>query len=109
MGSSPETVTEKSADKKVKAKAAIGDRANMVFSGCSITYGSARAVVVATGMNTEMGKIANLLSGEEEGPTPLQQKLSKLGKYLGFVALAACAIVFVVGILNDVGILVKNH
>ena len=97
--------TEKSADKKVKAKAAIGDRANMVFSGCSITYGSARAVVVATGMNTEMGKIANLLSGEEEGPTPLQQKLSKLGKYLGFVALAACAVVFVIGILSDLPIL----
>ena len=97
--------TEKDAEKEVKKKAPIGDRANMVFSGCSITYGNAKAVVVATGMNTEMGKIANLLSGEEEGATPLQIKLAKLGRNLGFVALAACAIIFVVGILSNVGIL----
>ena len=97
--------TEKDADKVVKAKAPIGDRANMIFSGCSITYGSAKAVVVATGMNTEMGKIANLLSGEDEGATPLQVKLAKLGRNLGIVALVACAIIFVVGILSDVHIL----
>ena len=97
--------TDKDADKAVKAKAPIGDRSNMVFTGCSITYGTARAVVVATGMNTEMGKIAGLLSNEEEGATPLQQKLAKLGKNLGFVALAACAVIFVVGILSDIGIL----
>ena len=97
--------TDKDADKAVKAKAPIGDRSNMVFTGCSITYGTARAVVVATGMDTEMGKIAGLLSNEEEGATPLQQKLAKLGKNLGFVALAACAVIFVVGILSDIGIL----
>ena len=96
---------EKNATTRVKKDAPIGDRTNMVFSGCSITYGTATAVVTATGMNTEMGKIAGLLANEDEGQTPLQRKLSKLGKYLGFVALAACAIVFVVGILNDVGIL----
>ena len=56
--------TEKDAEKEVKKKAPIGDRSNMVFSGCSITYGNAKAVVVATGMETEMGKIANLLSNE---------------------------------------------
>ena len=97
--------TEKNANARVKKDAPIGDRTNMVFSGCSITYGTATAIVVATGMNTEMGKIANLLSGEEEGQTPLQKKLSKLGKYLGFVALVACAIIFVVGILSNVGVL----
>ena len=97
--------TDKDADKAVKAKAPIGDRSNMVFTGCSITYGTARAVVVATGMNTEMGKIAGLLSNEEEGATPLQQKLAKLGRNLGFVALAACAVIFIVGILSDIGIL----
>ena len=96
---------EKNASSRVKKDAAIGDRTNMVFSGCSITYGTATAVVTATGMDTEMGKIAGLLANEDEGQTPLQRKLSKLGKYLGFVALAACAIVFVVGILNNVGIL----
>ena len=86
----------------LRKKAPLGDRLNMVFSGCSITYGTATAVVTATGMNTEMGKIAGLLNGEEESQTPLQKKLSQLGKYLGLVALAACAVIFVVGLLNDI-------
>ena len=93
--------SEKDATVIVEEKAAIGDRTNMVFSGCSITYGTALAVVTATGMDTEMGKIAGLLDGEEDGQTPLQQKLAQLGKYLGFMALAACAIIFVVGLLNN--------
>ena len=67
---------------------AIGDRHNMVYSGCSITYGRATAVVTATAMNTEMGKIAGLLDASEDGQTPLQQKLANMGKYLGIVALA---------------------
>ena len=94
--------SEKDADAEVKDGAPLGDRCNMVFSGCSITYGTAVAVVTATGMSTEMGKIANLLSGESDSETPLQKKLSKLGKYLGFVALAACAVIFVVGLLSDI-------
>ena len=88
---------EKDARAEVKENASVGDRSNMVFSGCSLTYGSATAVVTGTGMNTEMGKIANLLAGEKEVRTPLQNKLAQLGKYLGIVALAACAIIFVVG------------
>lgn len=87
---------------KIGADAPLGDRSNMVFSGCSITYGTATAVVVATGMDTEMGKIAGLLEGEKETQTPLQKKLAQLGKYLGFVALGACAVIFVVGLLNDI-------
>ena len=74
----------------------------MIFSGCSISYGTALAVVTATGMETEMGKIANLLESAGESKTPLQEKLAKLGQYLGFVALGACAIIFVVGLLNDI-------
>ena len=89
----------------VKDGAPIGDRHNMVYSGCSITYGTATAVVTATGMDTEMGKIANMLDNEEEGQTPLQQKLTQLGKYLGIVALAACAIIFVVGLINGIPVL----
>ena len=89
--------SEKDARAEVKEKASVGDRTNMVFSGCSVTYGSATAVVTGTGMNTEMGKIAGLLAGEKEVRTPLQDKLAQLGKYLGIVALAACAIIFVVG------------
>ena len=90
--------SEKDATVVCKEDAPIGDRTNMVFSGCSITYGTATAVVTAIGMQTEMGKIANLLAGEEDGQTPLQEKLEQLGKYLGYVALACCGVIFLVGL-----------
>ena len=93
--------SEKDATVICKEDAPIGDRTNMVFSGCSVTYGTATAVVTAIGMDTEMGKIANLLAGEEDGQTPLQEKLEKLGGTLGKLALACCAIIFVVGIVKD--------
>ncbi len=97
--------SEKDANAVVEENAPLGDRTNMVFSGCSVTYGTATAVVTATGMDTEMGKIANLLDNEEEGQTPLQEKLSQLGKYLGILALAACGIIFIVGIANGIPVL----
>ena len=97
--------SEKDATAAVAENAPIGDRTNMVFSGCSITYGTALAVVTGTGMNTEMGKIAGLLEGAGDSQTPLQKKLAQLGKYLGIMALAACGIIFVVGILNDIPVL----
>ena len=97
--------SEKDYQAEVKEGAPLGDRHNMVYSGCSITYGTATAVVTATGMDTEMGKIANLLDNEEEGQTPLQQKLAQLGKYLGIVALAACGIIFIVGLANGIPVL----
>lgn len=93
--------SEKDANALLNEDAPIGDRANMVFSGCSITYGTAIAVVTATGMNTEMGKIASLLNSEEDSLTPLQKKLAQLGKYLGILALIICAVIFVVGILAE--------
>lgn len=67
---------EKNANEEIREEAALGDRANMIFSGCSITYGTAVAVVTSTGMDTEMGKIANLLDSEGESQTPLQKKLA---------------------------------
>ena len=94
--------SEKDASFVAKPDSPLGDRANMVFSGCTITYGTARAVVTATGMDTEMGKIANLLDGEQEGLTPLQKKLADLGKYLGIVALAACGVVFIIGLIEKI-------
>ncbi|MEE0946666.1 MAG: cation-translocating P-type ATPase [Acutalibacteraceae bacterium] len=97
--------SEKDADAIVEKDAPIGDRTNMVFSGCSITYGTAVAVVTATGMNTEMGKIANLLSDENDAQTPLQQKLTQLGKYLGILALIICGVIFAVGLLAKTPIL----
>ena len=84
--------SEKDADEEVAENAPLGDRTNMVFTGCSITYGTALAVVTTTGMDTEMGRVANLLESEESTQTPLQKKLASLGKYLGIVALAACAV-----------------
>ncbi len=96
---------EKDASAAVDEKAPLGDRVNMVYSGCSITYGTATAVVTATGMQTEMGRIAGLLEGEDEGQTPLQKKLAQLGKYLGIVALFACAVIFVVGLLSGIEVL----
>lgn len=94
--------SDKDASAQVDEKAPLGDRSNMIFSGCSITYGTATAIVTATGMNTEMGKIAGLLENEEEGQTPLQRKLAQLGKYLGIMAIAACAIIFIVGLVNGI-------
>ena len=92
--------SEKDANADVAEDAPLGDRSTMVFSGCSVTYGTALAVVVRTGMNTEMGKIANLLENSEETKTPLQEKLAQLGKYLGIVALAACAVIFAIGLVD---------
>ncbi len=97
--------SEKDAGTVVDEAAPLGDRCNMVFSGCSITNGAATAVVTGTGMETEMGKIASLLDSETEGQTPLQQKLAQLGKYLGILALVACAIVFAVGVANGIPVL----
>ncbi len=97
--------SEKFANNIVKENSPLGDRSNMVFSGCSVAYGTALAVDTATGMNTEMGKIANLLDNETETETPLQQKLSQLGKYLGIIALACCGVIFVVGLLNQLEVL----
>ena len=94
--------SEKDYSADVSKNAALGDRANMVFSGCSVTYGTATAVVTATGMDTQMGKIANLLDTDNNSQTPLQQKLAQLGKYLGLLALAACAVIFAVGVLNNI-------
>ncbi len=91
--------SDKDAEAVVEEKAPLGDRSNMIYTGCSVSYGTATAVVTATGMSTEMGKIANLLQGEQDGQTPLQKKLAQLGKYLGFLALGVCAIIFVIGLI----------
>lgn len=92
--------SEKDAGAAVEKDAALGDRHNMLYSGTGVSYGHAKAVVTDTGMNTEMGRIANLLSDEPEGDTPLQRRLAALGKCLGIAALAASAVVFVIGIID---------
>lgn len=97
--------SDKNADAEVKNDAPLGDRFNMVYSGCAVSYGRATAVVVETGMKTEMGKIAAMLESEPESDTPLQKKLAQLGKYLGFLALGICAVIFVVGLIDNLGIM----
>ena len=77
----------------------LGDRLNMLFSSSLITYGRGKGIVIETGMNTEVGKIASIINSTEEGTTPLQEKLNKLGKTLGIAALVICVIIFIVGIL----------
>ncbi len=78
----------------------IGDRKNMLFSSSLVTYGRGKAIVVNTGMNTEVGKIAGMLDNAEKQETPLQQKLNDLGKTLGIACLAICAVIFVIGLLQ---------
>ena len=96
---------EKDAQAAVAEGAPLGDRVNMLYSGCSVTYGRGRAIVTATGMDTEMGRIAGLLESADDTQTPLQHKLARMGKLLGIVALAACAVIFVVGLLNNIPVL----
>lgn len=96
---------EKDASAEVAENAPLGDRSNMLYSGCSITYGTARAVVTFTGMKTEMGRIADLLNTETETQTHLQHKLADLGKYIGFIALGICAVIFVIGILAGMSVI----
>lgn len=74
---------EKDAQAVVASSAPLGDRLNMVYSGCSVTYGHGEAVVTATGMNTEMGHIAGILNNEKQTQTPLQKKLAQLGADAG--------------------------
>ena len=91
---------EKEVEKIESEEVGIGDRVNMLFSSSLITYGRGKGIVVETGMNTEVGKIAGIINSTEKQETPLQIKLNKLGKTLGIAALVICIVIFVIGLIQ---------
>lgn len=92
----------KNAEVVHKENTPLAERTNMVYSGTSVVRGKAEAVVVAIGMDTEMGKIAGMIEGEGEEETPLQKKLASVGKVLGIGALVICALVFLLGVAKKI-------
>lgn len=93
---------EKDAGRTFSAGATLGERRNMVFSTSTITAGHGKAIVVETGMNTQVGKIAGMIINENSFQTPLQLKLEKTSKVLGICAIAICAVIFLLGVIEKV-------
>jgi len=94
----------KNADMILEKDAFLGEKTNMVFSGCIVEYGRGRAVITSTGMNTALGKIAGLIQTEPE-ETPLQKRLKVLGKQLGIAVLLISVFIFVAGLIQGVDVL----
>ena len=92
---------QKRADAVLAQDIPLGDRRTMAHMSTLVTYGRGRGVVVTTGMDTEIGLIAEMIQTYEEEPTPLQVKLDQLGKWLGGASLAVCAVILVIGLLRD--------
>ena len=93
---------EKHVDTRPDTDAVLGDRKNMAYMSATVTYGRGKAIVVSTGMQTEIGKIADLIQSTEEEVTPLQQRLDQLGRTLSIGALAICAVVGVVIFIREI-------
>lgn len=91
---------QKDAAARLESDIPIGDRKNTAFMGTVVNYGRGKGVVITTGMNTQIGMIAEMIQSVEQEPTPLQRRLDQLGKTLGWAALAVCALVFLVGWLR---------
>jgi len=91
---------EKHADALCDESLSLGDRKNMLYKGTFVTCGRAAAVVIATGMGTELGRIAAMLQQEDEGKTPLQKRLAVFGRKLAFAVLLICSIIFMGGLLR---------
>lgn len=97
--------SEKRAEDICEEDVSLADRKNMAYASTILTYGRGKGVVVSTGHDTEIGKIAEVIQGYEEESTPLQKKLARLGKQLGIIVLAVCVVVFVIGILQKLPML----
>jgi len=96
---------EKQIEPVTVADAPLGDKFCMAYKGTIVTYGRARGLVVATGMNSELGKIAALLSDDNETKTPMQKRLASFGKRLALAALSICVLIFIVGVLRGEAVL----
>ena len=92
---------EKTGDTLQGTDIPLGDRTNMAYSSGVVTFGHGKGIVVGTGMNTEIGKIADMLGGESDTQTPMQVRLEKLGKIIGIASVVICVVIFLIGILND--------
>lgn len=92
--------SEKSSNEIVAEDAGIGDQINCAFMSSIITYGRGKGIVIGTGMNTQIGKIAEMLNVDKSETTPLQQKLNVFGKILGISCIAVCVIIFILGIIR---------
>ncbi|MEW6232760.1 MAG: cation-translocating P-type ATPase [Chloroflexota bacterium] len=92
---------EKNAQVVLDSEIPLGDRKNSAFMSTMVTYGRGKGLVVATGMHTQIGLIAEMIQSYEEEPTPLQVKLDQLGRWLGTAALSVCGVIFLVGIVRD--------
>ena len=92
----------KDADRICKKDIPLGDMINMAFMSSIVVNGHAKAIVTETGMNTKVGKIANMIIQDEAPETPIQKKLSQVGKVLGIVCLAICLIIFVIGLVKNI-------
>jgi len=94
--------TDKRAEKILEPKVPLGDRRNMAYMGTTVTYGRGRGIAVETGMQTQIGQIAEMIQSYEDEPTPLQIKLDQLGRWLGWASLSICGLVFLVGMLRGI-------
>ena len=86
-------------------KMSLGDITNMAFSGTVATNGHAEGIVIGTGMDTEVGKIAKMIITNESPTTPIQKKLGEVGKTLGIACLAICVVIFIIGIIKNISIM----
>ena len=92
---------EKDADEILPQECSLGDRVNMAYSSSIVTYGRAAGVVIATGMDTQVGSIARMMDGEDELDTPLKRKLAAVGKTLTIIGMVVCVLIFALGVLYD--------
>ena len=93
-----ESVPVEKSTESIEGDVSIGDRVNMAFASCSVTYGRGRGIVVATGTRSEMGKIAAMIESVPEMKTPMQVRLDQLGRVLAIVSLVVCGIIFIIGL-----------